>query len=752
MRIPSILFCFWVTLLLCSQVKSEASDESPNQNVEALAALVDQYDNNKPERAIEYAEQAFILLKAAPNEVIETNIYNHLSWAQIRIGDFDSAIISQHRAMELAIKNNLGDEIAYAHNVAGVIKRQQGYFGEAIEEYTKALQLREQLGDIKGIANSLNNLGVVHNLVGKYYQAIDFFNQSIFYKSQLNDHIGIANTLNNIANIYLEAGDLEKSKELHFKSLEARKALDVKPAMAESYNSIGNLYLLKSEYDEAREYFNKALSLNQQLGIKRSEAESLQYLGDLSTRLNEFSTAIQHYQQALVLTSEMTDDDRSVGLLVKLAKIASEQKNFSLASTYLERAQRLAERLRNYDLLEEVLSELAQISINQKHYEEAYQFAVRALALADDLDNNIKRQSAYFTLSKIFEERGGKEKALEYFTEYKRVSEELLKQQTQQQINVAQSRYDFERKQIENERLRHENQLREEHIARIAAEKQAEASDKKFERWSWAVMILSFSLVIIFLIYRHLQRKQLESERQVQAKMQHLQELKNEFLRMVSHELNTPVSGLVGGIELMKQEKANQELVHIVQSSTHRIRSLVEDIVDYTKFKLKGGEVELESVDLVDNFEELLTRFRCMASDKGLEFEWNINKNVPNACQYAAEIVTIVCSKLLDNAIKFTQKGSVVVDIDFDTTNEYEQIIVKIADTGIGMDSESTQRIFNLFHQENTGLSRAYDGMGLGLALCDYLITVIGAQITVESSLGKGSQFTFTFPVKVLSN
>ena len=229
---------------------------------------------------------------------------------------------------------------------------------------------------------------------------------------------------------------------------------------------------------------------------------------------------------------------------------------------------------------------------------------------------------------------------------------------------------------------------------------------------------------------------------------------KSEFLANMSHEIRTPMNAIMGVINLaLKQQPLSpkvMEYLRIAKLSSNVLLGIINDILDFAK--IESGKLSIECIEfsLQDILVNLLEMFRESSRDKGINLNIDVAGDVPDLLIGDPLRLGQVLMNLLSNAIKFTSQGEITVSIRcLEMTDESVRLNFEVRDSGMGIPPEKIATIFNAFEQADGSTTRQYGGTGLGLTICTKLVHMMGGEISVDSSPGKGSTFCFELPLRL---
>ena len=515
----------------------------------------------------------------------------------------------------------------------------------------------------------------------------------------------------------------------------------------------------------------------------------LRYLICLGTLLFLSLTIVAQTQSVdqLKQQAEATDDAaKRVGIYIDIAeklRISNQEESLEFA----EKAIKLGEDLEYLPGLVDAYLIAGKIYYKENRKLRAIRNFEKAVPYVEEQDDLFKELQAYQYLQHLFEQIGRNKKSLEYQQKVTAIKEKLAEEQELQKLaemEQMEERFTEENEEVIGQRDEALGQLEESQalalrraaeiaelereaaeLAREAAEAEREAAEAKADaaikdlelnrsraRRNIAIAIGAVLLLVLFGIwqrYRYvLQRRAAKIEQQRAERLEQIDRLKDQFLANTSHELRTPLNGIIGIAESLydgvgaENPEEQQENLAMIIASGRRLSNLVNDILDFSKIKNSELDLQLKAIHLRSLADVVCKINQPMAEGQGISIRNNISADLP-AAQGDENRLQQILYNLVDNAIKFSTEGEIVLD----ARQKDDTLVISVKDEGIGISKEKQAEIFDAFRQGDGSTQRLYGGTGLGLSISKKLVELQGGNMWLESTEGEGSTFFFSLPV-----
>ncbi|MER8447808.1 response regulator [Mesorhizobium sp. M1066] len=280
----------------------------------------------------------------------------------------------------------------------------------------------------------------------------------------------------------------------------------------------------------------------------------------------------------------------------------------------------------------------------------------------------------------------------------------------------------------------------------------ADASSDRLLLWASGILFAALAIVA-FWIFRPMEvaiRRAFAESAESLFKAEAADRAKSEFLANMSHEIRTPMNGVLGMAELLAKTDltARQKtFTDVIVKSGNALLTIINDILDFSK--INAGQLTLDPAPfrLSEAVEDVATLVSARVAEKNLELIVRVDPRLPAHVVGDAGRFRQIITNLLGNAVKFTEKGHVLIDVGGEIVNDVVQLKVRVEDTGIGIPAEKLQNVFEKFAQVDGSSTRRHEGTGLGLAIAARLVDLMAGKIGVESEIGRGSVFWFAVPL-----
>ncbi len=594
----------------------------------------------------------------------------------------DSALQASYKLFD----NNADEELKSAkilHLIASIYGL-KGIYDSSINICKRALPLTE---NTTTLAKLYNEIGVSYDYKSDYKEALDNYQKAHDYFRESKDTIGYIQVKNNIGLIYQNSGLLKRAKTYFEDCLKLSRE---KKLRNEEIMALSNLAAVENElknYSVALSYFKEVLADDIASGNEAYISYSYHNLGEAFKNLRQFDSSAYYFKKAIALKEKL---DLQAALL------------------------------NSYKAYADLLTELNSLEEAESYLNKAFQFA-RASGTTDYL------KDCFYIQSRLAEKKG------DFKTAY-----------------LASDSFYALQDSLSNERFRSELIIKEKdhEIALNEKLKQQEIKELKKDNLAFISFILVFAIIstaLFILLY-----KQRKLNRRLELHKKEIEDglaLRTHLLSFVAHEIRNPLGGILGLTDLLLNENptsAQKEMLVYQKKAAKHLLGLMNDVLDYQKSG--SGKVEISHIRFVlkEVFYQVYGLYQHDIREKNLNYELNFDENIPEVLIGDPIRLTQVFSNLLNNAIKFTEHGTISITAkSVNASPTKVDILFNVKDSGVGIPKEDQEKIFELYVQSSKNKS-AQLGTGLGLSIVKNLLSLMKSKISLESNAGSGTTFSFT--------
>ncbi len=588
--------------------------------------------------------------------------------------------------------------LSHAYQRKGISYRALGRNPQSIQLFDKAVKHAFLAGDSIEVANAYNELGYSFTMMGRYKEALEYYTKTLEIDEKLESWIGVAMDLNAIGKIYEFWKQYDEALDFFYQSLEIARDLDSKSMIALRKASIGSVYKSMGEYNVALEWLEKSLEMERNLGNIVREGYRLDQIGELYTLKGDFLTAESYLLQALNIFRD----------------------NNIFASESI------------------TLNHLGFNSLKKGDFPVARNYYNKSLSIAENLDFHNMLQKNHRELSMLYEELGNYSNALDHYKEYIVLKDTAFSEKARQELLYFQVKYETEQKEKElallnKEKLEQKLKLNKSNQQRIT-----------LGGVSVILLVLLGALYSRFYIKKKAQKK-LSA---LNIKLKEINQTKDKFFNILAHDLKNPIYSFRNISTAVHDSYKDLEPDQVI-SFTHELKSSSIKLCSFLDELLKWGASQTgyivpkkHNFEIKPLFDELVDLHNIMIKSKNIKL--NINVDPEHYVFADRDMMHTVFRNLISNAVKFTfEKGW----INIDSIIKDNHILIKVADSGIGISEEDIGKLFDIGYDNSEIGNSDQKGSGIGLVLCKEFLERNNGSISVESKLGEGSVFMVSLPI-----
>ncbi|WP_299253753.1 ATP-binding protein [uncultured Aquimarina sp.] len=564
---------------------------------------------------------------------------------------------------------------------------------ESVKLANDALLLSEKINDKACIGKSLNMLSLFNMICGKGSDALSFAERAITCFEVLGDERGVADAKYSIAGIYYKTNNYHLGMIYLIDALVVYQKYNDWHNQSRTQKSLGTIYEILGDENNASEAYKIAIETAKKCKNKNLESNVYNPMSGILLKKHNPKEALKIINRSIALKLE-TGDDRGLAFAIYgRGKVYAYNGKYENASDDYKKALNIHEKYNDVFGIGMTKHKLAQLHLEIGEKEIAKTLLKEVVVFGEEYNLSRTKFKASHLLYEIYRGENEYKKALQYLESYLVEKDASVNSQT---VKVIEN---YER--ISNMKYeQQEENLKREKEAIILKKKQAEETAT----------------------------------------------MRQSFLSAMSHEIRTPLNAVTSIISLLKEraDVDDQKLLTSLQFSAKNLMRIINDILDFSKLDSDKMELEMHAI----NFEELINNIRetylGMALEKGIEL--NVQIDVALSKFYILDETKLfqILGNLVSNAIKYTNKGFVSIDIELISVKDNKDTIsFSIKDTGVGIAKKEQTKLFDSFYIPTTITTRNNGGTGLGLAIVKKIVELYGGNVLLTSEKGKGSIFQF---------
>lgn len=710
-----------------------------------------------------------------------TRIQFFLDLAKLyRSVDLDSSYLYAQKASALAIAKGFKKGIARADLNIGNYFLNKGAIDSCFFYYRKSQKVYREIGDLDGVHDINYNTGYIYWATGEYDKSIEFYNKDFHYRQEINDTSGIADGFLNIGNVYLAKGNNKKAFESLLESIPYFLQVKDSLSVAKVQSNLGIIQWNFDNYDLALQDFFEALKVFEKEGDRYSMASCFENIAGVYKDLKNFELALKYYRYSFI-QSELLDDARlKTSFYFNIGTIKAVLKELDSARYYLRKGEKLALDGDYKDLLslsykelgvlhsekdpekaielinksirlnEEIglerfyivssLEALGAIYENKKQFSKAIDHYKRGLKIAKEIDSKRLEATISYDLYRIYKALGNTGASLSNLENYRIINDSVVFEETNKSIIAREIQYETAKKEQQIIQLTNEQTLKNAEIKTQSALIKQRSSQRNL------LLVVLLGLATISLLLFRNYRTKLKTKELVNTKQKEFEKLRSKFFANISHEFRTPLTLIDGPINDLLAESTDQKSktnLEIIKRNSHRLKRLINQLLDFSKLEANKLIINKKEVAVFKFLRAITASFSSLAANHDLNYKIEI----PSSNKIAfldEEKIEIVIYNLISNAIKYTLPGG---EVYLSVEEKKHGIKITVTDTGIGLDHDDKERIFERYYRSKDG--HTIEGTGIGLALSKELIELMNGTIQVESEKGKGTTFIIELPLEI---
>ncbi|MBT8313459.1 MAG: tetratricopeptide repeat-containing sensor histidine kinase [Maribacter sp.] len=658
--------------------------------------------------------------------------YNQIN-AQLSLRDSLQGHIENYRSSQnfnpkdslyIDLLNNLGSEMRYFKSDSLLLLSQQ------------ALELSKASNNDYGQCKSLIGIGDYYIDKGNYDHAITHYQKALTEAKELEDKDLIIDIKNSIAGAYDFKGDYAEALSRYLEGIELATATGNDLMLSILNENIANLYATQKNYTQAIHFYKIVKRINDKIGNDIYSAETMSNIASVYADMGELEYAMFNVNSSIATFEKHKIMDWLAYAYEVKGKTYLKEGDNKWALFFYKQSEMIHENLEDDRGETSLLNGIAIAYLGQGNDSLSEQYALKAFELSKKIKFHEETEKSANTLYKIYKNKKDFGSALGYHEIYQTLRDTISTNKNKKSITMLVTKLEFEK---QKESLMEENS-------------KALASQKRYIYAALLILIIFLTVTIIVRRNEKIQ-KRLNTELYIKTaklvenekELRDINETKDKLFSIIGHDLRGPIAAFQGLLKLYKQgEIGGEEFLQFIpklSSDIEHISFTLNNLLSWGRTQMNGSVTKPGIVSLENLVNENINLLSETAEAKSINI---VNKMAPNTLSWSdGDQIDIVIRNLISNALKFTPENGLITIDAMERSSTWE---IAVRDTGVGIDPEIQNKIFEKNSNITTYGTNDEKGTGLGLSLCKEMVEKNNGKIWVESLMPNGSCFYFTLP------
>lgn len=672
----------------------------------------------------------------------------------LRQGNPKESLGFAQKSLSFALDSDNKQQVGLISNALGRIYAELSEYDCALEFYTKAIAIYNEIDDRLNEARSIGNIGILYQNQADYRRAKENYLKALATYEELGMREDVAIVYVNLGFLYQNISEFQSSLESYSKALVVFEELDNQLALSIVTGNIGIVFNYLMDYERALEYFKISLEAKERLGLRSSAALVMGNIGDTYKSIKNYPLALEYLSKALAIHEEMGKKMEAAVWTGSIGMVYTELEEYALALEFLLKSLAVQEQLGRKAEVARVIGDIGLIYAKRKFdgfdLNKAEEYLLNAITMSEQLGVKHHLQSLCKSLSRLYEDEERWKESIIYYKKFHELEKEVLSEESKKQADkfAYERQISEQEKRIAVEQARNEEIMRQQHILEEQAAKIQLKNTELQEiniKLDSAYSLLTEQAAKIQLKNTELHEANIELN-DANLKLEEAGKFKMKILGIASHDLKNPITGINMSAEmLIKYAALPPEIVRTLEMitiSSKRMLDIVVNLMDVAARQLGQIKLTHTKTDIAALAKDVFNDYLHRASEKKQTLEFITKGNC--ICSVDSERMHQVLDNIISNAVKYSEQEKA---IRVSVVTEQNSVIISVEDQGQGLSKEDKLLLFNDFQKLSARPTGGESSSGLGLSVVKHLVELHGGRVWAESEgKGKGSTFFVELP------